>query len=322
MKSLGILMLVAIAYIANAQQLKFKPVWQLNKTINLEYTYRDLEEKKGGERKFDTIHADIQMKLLRENEDFYFFSWQFVNYYQDITDNSTAYKKITGPVIAKFITMVPINFKVDKADWEIKIMNKDEIDSLKDIAVKEAAANLPKKDNAESFLSPEAVLALGIDLQMEKKVFGVIDEYFTVYKSEKHKLELNKKKSLNDELSESDKKNVSKLVGSVEGYMLLDDKAPSFYNFQTEMKMDMSNMMNMFAALAKDLDKDKKKKSKKNSETAPVVNTPINTVTAVNIHVSKQDMLVQLYTQTITMDGQDTWIGSNANSIKTLQVKQ
>ena len=149
MKTLVLSLLIAVASMAHAQEFKFTPKWQLNKPINLEYTYYDLEDKKDGERKFDTIHADIQMMLVREDDNFCYFDWKYTSYYQEMTDNSTTYKKMTGPVIAKFVTQAPIQFKVDKADWEVKLLNEETIDSLKDIAIAEALAARPKKENAD-----------------------------------------------------------------------------------------------------------------------------------------------------------------------------
>ena len=320
MKILVLSVLIAVASIAHAQEFKFTPKWQLNKPINLDYTYYDLEDKKDGERKFDTIHADIQMMLVREDDNFCYFDWKYTSYYQEMTDNSTTYKKMTGPVIAKFVTQAPIQFKVDKADWEVKLLNEETIDSLKDIAIAEALAARPKKENADEDEEggAELVLGMGVSTQLEKKVYAVISDYFTLY--ENKKLVLNKKTDIAETMGEKDMKDVSKMVGSMEGYMLLDDKDASVYNFHTEIKMDMSKMMNMFAELAKNLDKDKKKKGKKN-EIPELSNAPINTFTTIDVQINKGDMLMQYFMQTVTMDAKDTWIASSGDMKKILRVK-
>lgn len=319
MKTLTLSLLIAIASVASAQEFKFAPKWQLNKVIALEYIYSDREEKKSGDVKQDTIHADIALKMVRETEEFYYFDWKYVSYYQDIADNSSAYKKMTGPLVAKIAMQTPILFKVDKTDWEIKITNEEAIDSIKKIAVAETMAALPKKDDEDAEAGAELVLALGAETQVEKRVYGVINDYFALYKNGERKLVLNQKKDLAQEMSTKDKEQISKLIGDVEGYMLLDDKIPGHYNLHIEIKMDMGKMMNMFASMAKDMDKGKKKSKKGDNE--PMISTPILTITTADIKASKDDMLMQSYTQTITMDGKDTIVGSNANGLEILRVK-
>lgn len=320
MRTLVLLLFTAIACIANAQQFKFLPKWQPGVAINMEYIYGDHEYKKDGEHKFDTVHADIRLKFIREDDNFYYFDWQFLSYYQDITDNSSTSKKVTGPVIAKFIMQTPINFKVDKEDWEIKVQNEEVIDSLKMIAIRETVAAMPPKPEKEEFMSAESVLDLSVSLEMAKKIYGLIDEYFAIYKNDK--LVLNQKKDLAEEMSQDDKEDVSKLLGgNYGGYSLLDDKDALYYNYHTEIKMDMGKMMNMFAELAKEMDKGKKKKGKKNDEPELGGSAPINSFTSVDIKVSKTNMLVQSYTQIVTMDGKDTWIGTSGDALKILRVK-
>jgi hypothetical protein len=318
MKTLALSILITVTSLANAQHFKFAPKWQPSKVIALEYIYTDREEKKSGDVKQDTIHADIELKMVRETEDFYYFDWKYVSYYQDIADNSSAYKKMTGPLVAKIATQTPILFKVDKTDWEVKVINEEAIDSIKKIAVAETMAALPKKDE-DAEAGAELVLALGAETQMEKRVYGVINDYFALYKNEERKLVLNEKKDLAQEMSSKDKEQVSKLLGDVEGYLLLDDKTPGYYNLHIEIKMDMGKMMNMFANMAKNMDKGKKKSKKGDNE--PMISTPILTITTADIKASKDDMLMQSYTQTITMDGKDTAIGSNANGLEILRVK-
>ena len=67
-------------------------------------------------------------------------------------------------------------------------------------------------------------------------------------------------------------------------------------------------------------DKDKKKKGKKN-ETPELTTSPINTFTTIDVQISKGDMLMQYFKQTVTMDAKDTWIASSGDMKKILRVK-
>lgn len=324
MKTIALSVLVAVASIAHAQEFKFTPKWQPGQSIDLEHIYSNHEKKNDGTIKFDTTYVDMKVKFVKEDEYFYFFDWWFLSYYQDTTLASTTTEKLTGPIIAKCVTQLPIKIRVEKADWEIKVLNQTALDSVRDIVLKEWIANAPKKD--ESGLM-QGMLELSVSLQMEKKIMGIINDYFAAYRMKN--MELNRRLTMAElQKLKGVESGSAELFGNMDmdGYAILDDTHPQYYLFHWEVKMDMSKMMNIFGDMAKAFAKEEGKK-KKGKKEEPKATTPIDTSAPaystrnLDIKVNKADMSFISSTETEAMDGSKTFMETESSSVKILRVK-
>ncbi|MBS1611780.1 MAG: hypothetical protein JST49_03100 [Bacteroidetes bacterium] len=237
MKTLTLSILIAVASIANAQEFKFAPKWQVGEEVKLEYIYSKNHTDKGQPFR-DSIHANITLKLIAEDADSYIFTGQFINIYVDATKAGINIQKPFAPHLAKIALASPIVYNLNKESRGLKIVNEAEIDSTIEAIARPLDAKRPSKNEDSYLTSAEHELKLAYDLHIEP----IIKLYFDIYTD--RNLVLDKKLSIAD--ANKGKKSYDELAlgfGTGDGYALLSKTSPMFYQYHYEMNVDLSRLM-------------------------------------------------------------------------------
>lgn len=223
--------------------------------LELMRVINDYSSKTG--KRYDSTYAVVNVKWVKETVSKHYVQWQFERYerdtaYMDNKDKNAAY------IIKRFTELSPIVVTIRKLDGVVGIDNQADIDSVSKIIEEElgrmSAKMSASDDDTKSIM--EGMAGLIVQNHIEKEIIKPIEIFYGIYNSE-DTITVGVKQDIKT-LGKNNKSLGDLGAFSPKGYRLLDRTTKGDYKLTLDLDVDMSEMMAMFAGMAKSLGGDVK----------------------------------------------------------------
>lgn len=234
-------------------------------------------------KEFDSAHALIQAKYLGVTGDNHSFEWRFSDFYMNKSkgiqgSNSRVYEMIAGVV-----SRCPVRFSISKSNFELKILNEAQLDSISGIVSVEMVKKMPHKKTKEDRELAKEMLEMMFALKVDKAIYDLIRKYYSIY--QKQDLQVNEKTDIKSAM----KKNGNRaFAAGAEGFAILDGTDPGYYNYKYESVMDMGKMLGQLSKSLSTNDSTATTSMKKGKSNVEMVMKG-------EIKISRPDMIVSSY---------------------------
>lgn len=227
-----------------------------NEKLELVRVMNDVSSKTGN--KYDSTYAIINVKWMKETASKHYVEWQFERYDRD-TAGMDEKDKVSIYATKRFTELSPIVITIRKLDGVVGIDNQADIDSVSKI-IEEEVKRMSAKINAEADKETkellEGMVGFMVETYFRKEIVKPIEIYYGIYNME-DTITLGVKQDIKT-LGKNNKSLGDFGAFSPKGYRLLDKTTKGDYKLTMDLDVDMSEMMAMFAGMAKSMGGDVK----------------------------------------------------------------
>jgi hypothetical protein len=209
----------------------------------------------GKEKKYDSTYATANVKWIKETASKCYVEWTFDKYARDTAkmDNKD---KAAVYILSRFTELSPIVITIRKLDGVVAIDNQSDIDSVSKKVAEEVARLYPNDKEGASKEIKGDLMEFLVAAQIQKELIKPIEVFYGMYNTE-DTIAVGVKQDIKT-LGKNNRALGDLGAFSPKGYRLLEKTNSGDYKLTMDLDIDMSEMMAMFAGMAKSLGGDVK----------------------------------------------------------------